>query len=82
MLIRTLDAWLDANWRSPERTDAHFAERVGCSGPHLSLIVSGKARPSLALAVKIETETGGAITPSMLFAFSEQRAASAAIGAA
>ena len=69
MLIRTLEAWLAANWRSPERTDAHFAEKVGCSGSHLSLILKGKAKPSLALAVKIEEQTAGAITPTMLFEF-------------
>lgn len=78
MLIRTLEAWLAANWRSPERTDADFAEKVGCSGAHLSLILKGKARPSLALAVKIEEQTAGAVTPTMLFEFANGRAADGA----
>lgn len=68
MLIRTLEAWLTANWRSQGKSDADFADAVGCSGPHLSLILKGKARPSLELAVQIENFTAGAITPAMLFA--------------
>lgn len=70
MLIRTLDDWLKANWRSREKTDTDFAAAIGCSGPHLSLIIKGDASPSLKLAVRIEEVTAGAVTPAMLFAHS------------
>lgn len=41
-----------------EGTRADFAKVVGCSEPHLSLILGGKRGLSLELAARIETETG------------------------
>lgn len=39
-------------------TQADFAESVGCSNPHLSLVLAGKRGLSLGLAVRIERATG------------------------
>lgn len=38
-----------------------FAREVGCSEPHLSIILSGKKRPSLQLAARMSRATGGAV---------------------
>jgi plasmid maintenance system antidote protein VapI len=38
-----------------------LAEAFGISQPHLSLLLAGKKRPSLELAVRIEQMTGGAV---------------------
>jgi DNA-binding transcriptional regulator YdaS (Cro superfamily) len=39
-----------------------WAARLGISRSYLSDILAGNKTPSLALAVKIQTETGGAVT--------------------
>lgn len=41
-----------------EGTQASFAAAVGCSEPHLSLILQGKRGLSLQLAARIERATG------------------------
>ncbi len=38
-----------------------LAEAFGISRPHLSLLLAGKKRPSLELAVRIEQMTDGAV---------------------
>lgn len=38
-----------------------LAEAFEISRPHLSLLLAGKKRPSLALAIRIEQVTGGAV---------------------
>lgn len=41
-----------------------FALRVGCSQASISRLVKGRGKPSLALAVAIERETGCQVPPS------------------
>lgn len=53
----TLKQHIDA---SPD-TAAAWAARLGIKGGYLSELLSGKKRPSLALAALIERETGGAV---------------------
>ena len=38
-----------------------LANALGISQPHLSLLMAGKKRPSLELAIRIERVTGGAV---------------------
>jgi len=45
-------------------TRGEFAKRVGISAPYLSEILSGPKRPSIDLAFKIESETGGEVPAS------------------
>lgn len=45
-------------------TRAAWAERLGISASYLSDILNGKKRPSLELAVRIESATAGAVTPA------------------
>lgn len=52
--------WLD----SDAETQSAFARKIGISRSYLSEIASGKKRPSLALAFKIESATEGAIPAS------------------
>lgn len=50
-----------------EMTDAKLAERVGCDRSMITKIRSGKATPSLKLAIAISQQTGvpiEALTPS------------------
>jgi DNA-binding XRE family transcriptional regulator len=44
-------------------TATTFAKQIGCSKSHLSLILKGKALPSLKLAVKIKHLTNGQVKP-------------------
>lgn len=60
----TLREWLNKSGVS----DAEFARKLGISASHLSLIVSGRRSASLALALQIESETDGAVTPRALAA--------------
>lgn len=46
---------------------ATWAARLGITPPFLSNLMNGKRLPSLALAVRIEAETGGAVPPSSWF---------------
>lgn len=46
---------------SANLTQTEFAARVGTKKSHLSGIVSGKRRPGLSLATRIEKETRGAV---------------------
>lgn len=43
-------------------TQRQFAAELGISTSYLSEMVSGLKRPSLSLALRIERETGGAVT--------------------
>lgn len=43
-------------------THSQFAEKVRVSQPHIANILSGKRRPSIELAKRIEIETGGEVT--------------------
>jgi transcriptional regulator with XRE-family HTH domain len=45
-------------------TRAKFAEAVGCSEGHLSLLLAGKRRPSLDLANRIQRHTNEAVPMS------------------
>jgi transcriptional regulator with XRE-family HTH domain len=56
-----LKSWLSAN----NLTQTQFAARLGVSTPHLSLLISGKKRPSLSLALKIERATNGTVPVSI-----------------
>lgn len=40
------------------KKQAEFAEKFGCSGSHLSLILKGKRAMSFALAKRVSAETG------------------------
>lgn len=42
-------------------TPAQWAIRLGISRPHMSTLMSGKRKPSLDLAVRIERATNGAV---------------------
>lgn len=55
----TLLEWLGRG--KGKRSD--LARRLGISASHLSEILHGNGRPSLAVAVAIENETGGAVRP-------------------
>jgi transcriptional regulator with XRE-family HTH domain len=44
----------------------HFAEAIGCSESHLSLILSGKRSPSMRLSKRIADETGGLVPMASL----------------
>lgn len=43
-------------------TQRQFAASLGISASYLSEIICGLKRPGLSLAVRIERETGGAVT--------------------
>ncbi len=59
-----LDLWLFLN----KTTKKDFAKEIGISRGHLQEIVSGKRRPSIKLAKKIEELTEGKVTKEeMLF---------------
>ena len=45
-------------------TRAAFARKLGTSKGYLADIINGKRRASLDMALKIQTETQGAVTPS------------------
>jgi len=45
-------------------TRSAFARKLGTSKGYLSDIINGKRRASLDMALKIQTETKGAVTPS------------------
>lgn len=45
-----------------EGSQRDFAKEIGISEPHLSALSSGKKRPSLKLAVRIERLTKGAVS--------------------
>ena len=45
-------------------TQLIWAKRLGVSSPYLSDLIAGKKTPSLALAVRIEQETSGAVSVS------------------
>lgn len=45
-------------------TQAAFAERVSVSKGYITELLNGSKRPSLALAVRIETESGAAVPAS------------------
>jgi plasmid maintenance system antidote protein VapI len=47
---------------------AHWAQRFGVSKSYLSELVNGNRRPSLDLGVRIEAETGGAVSCASWFA--------------
>lgn len=47
-------------------THAEAAQRLGVSRSYLTQIIRGQRAPSLALAVKIERLTGGAVTAASL----------------
>lgn len=51
--------YLHANRVSPAR----LAKKLGISAGYISLLRNGKGLPSLPLALKIESETGGLVTP-------------------
>lgn len=42
-------------------TQKRFAQAIGCSESHLSLILAGKRTPSLRLSKRILDETGGLV---------------------
>lgn len=46
------------------QTRKAWAARIGVSNSYLSDLLNGKAVPSLALAARIERETGGAVPAS------------------
>lgn len=46
------------------KTRTQFAEELGIGRPFLSMLESGKKRPSLELAVRIDRMTGGAVPAS------------------
>lgn len=46
------------------KTRSQFAEELGVGRPYLSMLESGKKRPSLELAIRIERLTGGAVPAS------------------
>lgn len=50
-----------------KNSKTEFAKQIGISRTHLSLIASGKRKPSPALAKKIIEETKGHVTLSELF---------------
>ena len=52
-----LKVWIDAN-----TTQAKFARAIECSASHLSDIVKGHKRVSLALAYRIARETNNAVS--------------------
>ncbi len=47
-------------------SQAEFAKQVGCSEPHLSLVLSGARGLSLKLAKRISEATGGAVSMEAL----------------
>lgn len=49
-------------------TQKRFAQAVGCSESHLSLILAGKRTPSLRLSKRIFDETGGLVPMASLVA--------------
>lgn len=49
-------------------TQEAFAKALGVSQATISRIVLNQSKPSLALAVRIEIETGGAVRPADFFA--------------
>jgi plasmid maintenance system antidote protein VapI len=46
------------SYPGPQR---RFAEAIGCSESHLSLIIAGKRMPSMRLSKRIAVETGGLV---------------------
>lgn len=48
-------------------TQEAFAKSLGVSQATISRIVLNQAKPSLALAVRIEAKTGGAVRPADFF---------------
>ena len=57
MRMENLSAYL----KQQNLTQTAFAARLHISSSHLSLLLAGKKTPSLALAVRIERVTAGAI---------------------
>lgn len=49
-------------------TQKRFAQAIGCSESHLSLIIAGKRTPSLRLSKRIFDETGGLVPMASLVA--------------
>jgi len=63
--MRTCQIMLLANYLTLARiTRAAFARKLGTSKGYLSDIINGKRRASLDMALKIQTETEGAVTPA------------------
>jgi transcriptional regulator with XRE-family HTH domain len=60
--MNRLDAYLTA--RSVSNRD--FSQRLGVSEASISRLRRGKQKPSLDVALKIERETAGAVTPTDL----------------
>lgn len=56
-----------ADYIKGRTTQAQFARTIGCSEPHLSLILKGDRGPSINLAKRIREATGGAV-PAEAFA--------------
>lgn len=52
---------------STGQSQRDFAAQIGIDPSYLSLLVSGKKRPSLEVAVRIETATSGAVTCASWF---------------
>ena len=55
-----------SKWIEGRMPDFEFARLAGISKSHLSLILNGKRRPSLELAIKIEKITRGEFPPARL----------------
>ena len=54
--------------KGSEGSQSDLARRIGVSRSYLSEIVSGAKTPSLAVAVKIEEETGGTVVATSFIA--------------
>ena len=63
---------------SSEASRQHWASRFGISKSYLSLLENGRKQPSLALASRIEGETGGEVPMSSWIATPPQKQADAA----
>lgn len=50
-----------ADFIAANGTQSQFAREVGCSEPHLSLVLKGERGVSLKLAGRIDRRTGGAV---------------------
>jgi DNA-binding transcriptional regulator YdaS (Cro superfamily) len=56
----TLADWLSAQGNPPSRRE--MGRQLGVSHSYVCMLVRGRRSPSLALALRIETLTGGAVT--------------------